>query len=390
MGINLPSPICTALFLDPVKGLLADGYSERTRLLALGVVMASYSISGLIGGPILGQLCDKIGQRRILIFSLIGFVGGYLLSAIAVENKQFLAFLLGRVIIGFFSGIAFIAQVALVRSPQSNKLKDFCYFSIFYSLGSVIGPLLGGLLSDSSLLTWFDLATPFWFGALTTGLMIPFMLLNFKDGNHVRNYSTSQSGMVRSFFQALLISSKRTIFISYFLFNVGLSLILVFYPIYLIKKFNTNSTDLAMGFAYLALWSAGAQFAMAKLSEYFKFTLGIKIALISLAVSTYFLNFVVKISSLLWILPLLAIFSGLSFTYFSLLLTNLAKKGDEGKFLGVGLSLLFLGQIVSPLIPGALSISNIAIVIMFGSLCFLISAALLLKTNGLFSTLRKQ
>lgn len=388
VGVNLPSPICALLFLDPVRGLLPGEYLESTRMLALGIMMASYSFSGLIGGLILGLLWNKLGSKKIFILSSVGFTIGYVISAIGINYKQIFVLIFGRIIIGFFSGIAFIAQAAVV-DINSSKLQNFCYFSIFYSLGFVIGPLLGGFLSDSSIQTWFNLSTPFWFGAIMTPLMIAPVLFLFKDDSFSNNDSLSFNFSfykeAKEFMHVFAANKTKIIFCSYFLFNLGWSLLTVFYPVYLNKKFQFQEIQLALVFSYLALWQASAQFAIAKFSKHWKFTRSIQIFLILLAVTVYMLSYVEQTYSLIWVLPLTAIFYGGSFTFFSILLTTLADIGEEGKYLGIGLFISFFAQIISPLIPWAAAINDISIVILIGVTCFFVAGIVLLKNKFIYT-----
>jgi DHA1 family tetracycline resistance protein-like MFS transporter len=97
---------------------------------------------------------------------LLGAVIGYLFSALSVITSSYGLLLLGRVVAGFTAGSQSIAQAAIVDiSAPEHKARNLGLILFFTSLGFVFGPLIGGVLSASSIVSWFNYALPFYFAA---------------------------------------------------------------------------------------------------------------------------------------------------------------------------------------------------------------------------------
>ncbi|WP_264769396.1 MFS transporter [Coxiella burnetii] len=92
---------------------------------------------------------------------------GYLLSAFAVGIHSLTFLILGRVIAGFTAGSQPIAQAAIVDvSSEAHKARNIGLILLAISLGFIIGPIIGGVLSDSQFVSWFGFSTPLYFASL--------------------------------------------------------------------------------------------------------------------------------------------------------------------------------------------------------------------------------
>ncbi len=123
-------------------------YALRTGLdlTAVSIIIPAFAGGSLITQIPLGMLSDKYGRRKLLLvvlfFGTITFIIAGLFSQSAIG--LFLCFLLAGMLVGstFSLGISYMADLlpsALL--PTGNLL---C--GIFYSIGSIIGPFLGGLV----------------------------------------------------------------------------------------------------------------------------------------------------------------------------------------------------------------------------------------------------
>jgi MFS transporter, DHA1 family, tetracycline resistance protein len=107
----------------------------------LGFVFAAMQF---VFAPILGNLSDRFGRRRVLLFA-IGFLGiDYIIMAFAPT----LAWLfVGRAIAGA-AGASFTPAYAYVAdiSPPDKRAQYFGVVSAAFGIGFIIGPAIGGLL----------------------------------------------------------------------------------------------------------------------------------------------------------------------------------------------------------------------------------------------------
>jgi len=123
-----------------------------------GWLLTVYGIMQFIFAPILGNLSDKYGRRRILLFSLFGFGIDYLFLGFAPSYGWLFV---GRSIAGitgasFTTAYAYIADI----SNKDNRAKNYGMVGAAFGLGFIIGPGIGGLLSG------FGIRAPFYAAAI--------------------------------------------------------------------------------------------------------------------------------------------------------------------------------------------------------------------------------
>jgi MFS family permease len=118
-------------------------------LATAGLIVGTNSAVGLVAGPIIGSLIDRIGGRVTLAGSLgllaIGF-GGYAF----VENpwQGFLA----SAIAGIGNGGFWPSQSSLIAglTPQAQRHQAFAMQRVMMNLGIGLGGLAGGLIATTS------------------------------------------------------------------------------------------------------------------------------------------------------------------------------------------------------------------------------------------------
>lgn len=166
MGLGLLFPILNTILIDPQAGFLPVDTSLGLRDFYYGLTIGVFMICWFFGAAILGDLSDNVGRKKSLMICLIGAFIGYSLSAIAILYHNFWLLILGRIIAGFTSGSQPIAQAAIVDiSLEEHKAQNIGLILLSVSLGFVFGPIFGGLLSDSRIVSWFNFETPMFFAA---------------------------------------------------------------------------------------------------------------------------------------------------------------------------------------------------------------------------------
>lgn len=111
-----------------------------------GLVGSITGFSNMIASPLLGRLGDKIGQERVLAFSLVGAAIMFIPQALVQNVWQLFA---ARFMLGMFMGGLLPSVNALIRkhTPDGMESRSYSFNSSFLSLGNMIGPTVGGALS---------------------------------------------------------------------------------------------------------------------------------------------------------------------------------------------------------------------------------------------------
>lgn len=106
----------------------------------------AYALTQFVFAPILGNLSDKYGRRPVLLFSLFGFGIDYIFLALAPTYGWLF---IGRIIAGI-AGSSFTTAAAYISdiSVAENRAKNFGMIGAAFGLGFIIGPLMGGMLSQ--------------------------------------------------------------------------------------------------------------------------------------------------------------------------------------------------------------------------------------------------
>jgi MFS transporter, DHA1 family, tetracycline resistance protein len=122
--------------------------SFGARAATVGLLMSTYSVAQFIFAPIWGRISDRVGRRPILLLGLTGSVAGYTLFGLA--GTLWLLFV-GRAAMGIFGATIPTVQAAVadVTSPQ-DRAKGMGLIGAAIGLGFILGPALGGVLSNLS------------------------------------------------------------------------------------------------------------------------------------------------------------------------------------------------------------------------------------------------
>jgi EmrB/QacA subfamily drug resistance transporter len=108
----------------------------------------AYLVTATISGPIYGKLSDLFGRRPLFIIGVLIFLLGSILSGLSQEMWQLIAF---RGLQGLGAGALFPIALAIIGDifAPSERGKYQGFFGAVFGLSSLLGPALGGLITDN-------------------------------------------------------------------------------------------------------------------------------------------------------------------------------------------------------------------------------------------------
>ncbi len=114
-------------------------------------VATSYLLSSTVAVPIFGRLADLIAAKRVLLWAILIFLLGSALSGLSPSMEALIAF---RGVQGIGGGALFAVAITTIGLlfPPRERGRVQGLFGAMFGIASVVGPWLGGLLTDH--LSW--------------------------------------------------------------------------------------------------------------------------------------------------------------------------------------------------------------------------------------------
>lgn len=357
LGIGILGPILPQLLGNPNSPhyLLGAGQTVRSGYIMFGFLIAVYPVMQFFATPVLGQLSDRYGRKPVLALSLAGTALGYALFATGIVIRNLPLLFVARALDGITGGNLSVAQASIadVTKPE-DRTKNFGLIGAAFGVGFIIGPFLGGVLADSSVLPWFSASTPFWFAALLAAANTTQVVLQFDETNkHIRQFRMQFFKGAANIARAYAMPELRTIFLTSFFFNAGFGFFISFFGLYLIQKFNFNEARIGNFFAWVGVCVIFTQiFTTRRVAAKFTESQVLKVTLLGVSCVMLLYLAVPSPGWLFAVAPISSTFNGLSMANMGGLLSRSVAPQVQGEILGIGSSIQALANSLPPLIGG--------------------------------------
>jgi len=135
-------------------------------------VLTSYIVAAAIALPMSGWLADRVGRKRLLVISVVVFTTASVLCAMATSLVEMVVFRAVQGVGGAF--IVPLAQATLFDiNPRERHGQAMALFGGGVMIGPILGPVLGGWLTDSYNWRWVFLVN------LPVGVLCFFLMTAF-------------------------------------------------------------------------------------------------------------------------------------------------------------------------------------------------------------------
>lgn len=379
LGVGVLIPVFPLLIIKGSEfNIVPMGWNNSQAMIMAGWLLAIYPLSQFIFTPILGQLSDRYGRRKLLALSIFGTSVSYLLFAIAIHTRNLPLMFFSRFIDGASGGNISIAQAVIGDISQpAKRARNFGLIGVSIGIGFVFGPFIGGKLSDPELVSWFSAATPFEFTTLLSFINVLLIVGLLPETLKIKN--TLKIDYWRSFHNIIGLNKNlrlRKLIFSLFLFNAGFTFFSSFWGVVLQEVFEFKQGQVGNYFAYIGIMIILAQGGLVrrlsgKIAEYKV----LPIAMIGMAISL-FVNYIIPSNQpnlIYYIPPFIAIFAALCKAFGSALITKVSDPNKLGEAMGINSSANALGQAIPYLLAGYVAASHARLPVLVGVILTLLA-----------------
>jgi DHA1 family tetracycline resistance protein-like MFS transporter len=357
VGYGILVPVVPQLFANPdsVYYILSPGVPLSVGYILLGFLIATYPLAQFFSAPILGQYSDRHGRRPVLTLALAGTAIAFLIFAIGILSHNIFLLFFSRALDGILGGNISVAQAAIADlTKPKERAKHFGLIGAAYGTGFIIGPVLGGVLSDPTLFSWFSITTPFLFAAALSALNA-FLVYRYVGETNKRILAAPIKLWqgVADIVRAYGMKRLRSVFATNFFFNAGITFVATFFSVYLIDRFQMTQIGIGYYIGYAGLWIVISQAVLVPLlSKYYDEVVLLRWSLIlgSLGIFSFYLPY--TIPGLLLAGAFFALANGISMALLPSLASRRAPASLQGEILGINTSIQAFAQATPPVLAG--------------------------------------
>jgi MFS family permease len=350
------APVLLRLYIAGPATILPTFTPMAERYFLYGLTMSLPPLAFILTSPFIGFSSDKFGRKKVLFLCLITALIGFLLPIYGILKKTISIILVGRFIGGASTASQPIAQAAVADLATTTKEKSrfFSVIALAMTLGLLLGPLVGGYLSDSSLVSWFNVKVPFYIGAVLTILNLLLVAYYYRPTR--KKIETEPLAFNIADLLKILINKEFVIILAaFFLLEFSWSqyyqsVFLIFAKLF---KYSPNTISLFTAFAGVCM-CIGLSVIPVIAVRYITVQ---KLALISMCgMLIGMIGCNVMSIPMQWIfVTLVAVFTGLAYIALITLLSEKAGKHHQGLVLGIAGSTLALAWLITGFLSGILA-----------------------------------
>lgn len=327
------------------------GLSLGLNAFEVGLIISIFSFSQLIASPVTGKLSDRFGRKPILIVSQTSTLIGFLLLGFANSVWLLVA---ARLVDGLIGSNMTVSQAYIsdVTSPQ-DRTKIYGYSSAVFGAGLIFGPIIGGTLAA------INYSIPMLFAAsislisiLLVIIFLPESLSLKKEGIKLKFNDIIPINEAKRFFKDSIV---RKVLLLFFIYNFGFGLFISSFALFAEQQICITTLEVGFLMAWIGILRVIFQSLLINpLQKEFGENSALSMGIISMLFTMVMLVFTIEYIFAYIPLIFIAFGTGVCRPIFTSKLTKSVNKEETGSVLGVNNALSSIGQIITPILSGAL------------------------------------
>jgi len=320
----------------------------------VGLLVAVYAAAQFVATPLLGRLSDRVGRRPVLLISIAGNLVGFVLLALAQSLEMLFV---ARILAGFTGGNISVAQAYISDVTDArSRARGLGLIGAAFGLGFIIGPALGGLLSQ-----WGFTVPALGAAALSliNFLLVVAWLPESLTAQARQDARERPPLTLRAMVEALRKPLVGPLLHTRFFFALAFSMFQTIFALYALRRFNLGARETGYILAYVGLLSVLVQgVAVGKLAQRFEERTLILASTALMALSLIGWALAPSVPVLLLILAPTALSGGVLNTVINSAISKTVAPIEVGGTLGIASALEALTRILSPAV-GSLLLANL-------------------------------
>ncbi|MDD2421520.1 MAG: MFS transporter [Heliobacteriaceae bacterium] len=326
--------------------------------LALGFLMAVYSLMQFFVSPFWGRLSDRIGRRPVLLIGLSGYGITFILFGLATE--LWMLFII-RILSGIVSSATLPTAMAYIadNTAPDDRAKSMGMMGAAMGLGMICGPAIGGWLGH------YSFSLPFFVAGGLGLFTLPFAFFFLPES--LSQAKQPSRTIVPKLNLALIGHPQFPLFAVAFFGSVAMAGFESTFAIFAADRVNLGPKEMGLAFALFGVLGVVVQAGLiGRLVRQFG---DVKLIMAGLAVYTVGFLLLIAAPEMISLVGFATFFCLGGFLLRPCLSTLVTKTAGDRQGASVGIMQSFdsLGRVIGPILGGTIYALNINLPYLFGA-----------------------
>ncbi len=339
IGLGIIIPSLPSLIAD------ASGLSITESSKYSGPVLATYALMQFLFSPLIGNLSDRYGRKPVILISLFGLGVDYVFMYFA---PSLIWLVIGRGISGMF-GASFTTAAAYIAdiSTNENRARNFGMIGAAFGVGFIVGPAIGGLVSDWGVRVPFLVAAFFSLANFIYGL---FFLKESLPTEQRRKFEWKRANPIGALVQIQRFKRNKYLFLVVFMVLMANMSVHALWSYYNMARYGWSAKEVGLSLAVVGVSFGLIQGILSgvvvkKMGERGAASLGV----ITLTVVTAGIG-LLPYGWMMYLIIIPYAFSGIFDPSVRSIISAQTARNEQGELQGIFTSLMSVAEVIGPIL----------------------------------------